>query len=104
MKQEAGFLRKLRNVVEPGEWVTCAVVARRLHPKDADIVQRSREVSRELSNLQRWGNLERREVGANRGANCPIGPKHYEYRLAPVREARIAHAIPLWAACLVSPT
>lgn len=66
-QSDARFLIVFRAYVQPGEWVTAAelterlIPSARLYPSKASLVKR--EVSQKLSNLNRFGHLERRFAG-----------------------------------------
>lgn len=89
MAADARFLRVFREHAKPGEWLTAAELAKRLNPPEPAwcappprwlFAEWKRAVSRKLSNLNRFGHLDRR-----------YGSGHeFEYALAsPVaREAR----------------
>lgn len=70
------FLQDLRSVAQPGEWVSCMTVARRLHPEahGRALMAASKDASRRLSNLERFGHISRRPNDSRSG---------YEYRWEP---------------------
>lgn len=54
----ARFLVVFASYVEPGEWISAGRLARRILPMASS--EFAKEVSRKLSNLNRFGHLERR--------------------------------------------
>ena len=54
----ARFLLVFASYTQPGEWITASRLAHRIIPHASS--QLSKEISRKLSNLNRFGHLERR--------------------------------------------
>ncbi len=55
------FLVVFCTYTQPGEWVTASALSRRILPMHSS--EFAKEVSRKLSNLNRFGHLERRITG-----------------------------------------
>lgn len=68
-----------RSLAAPGEWVTCKVIARRWKPNVSGkvLTEASKDVSRKLSNLERFGHISRRTRDDRTG---------YEYSWTPKQE------------------
>lgn len=84
------FLPSFRAVARPGEWVTCQMVARRISPNACGrkLTDLSKDVSRKLSNLQRYGHIKRRLRSDRSG---------YEYSWEPQNKATAgAFALHSW--------
>lgn len=74
------FLAWLRPAAEGVEWFSSMDIARRAYPKASktELVRRSRDISRRLSNIHRYGHVDRRvKDNSSAQANAPM----YEYRL-----------------------
>lgn len=61
------FLGQFINHVELGEWVTCRDVAVRMNPgmDGAELSEVAKDFSRRLSNLERYGHIQRRPGGGS---------------------------------------
>lgn len=68
------FLVVFAAYTRPGEWVTASTLATRILPMGS--AEFAREVSRKLSNLNRFGHLERR-VGVNPLEHEYLRPRHW---------------------------
>lgn len=69
------FLVVFTSYTAPGEWITAAALAHRIAPMATS--EFAKEVSRKLSNLNRFGHLDRRLT--------PAGNEHEYHRATPIR-------------------
>lgn len=70
----ARFLVVFASYTRPGEWITASRLARKMLPGAPREFRK--EIARKLSNLERFGHLERRRVDTTHGS-------HHEYRRPP---------------------